>query len=66
VIAASEHAPAEDADVPDIVALMNRAYRGFGASSDWSTEASYITVDRTTELPLRAVLAAKPAASLLT
>ena len=66
LIAASELVPAEDADVPSIVALMNRAYRGSGTSSGWSTEAGYITGDRTTERLLRADLAAKPAASLLT
>ena len=66
LIAASELVPAEDADVPSIVALMNRAYRGSGTSSGWSTEAGYITGDRTTERLLRADPAAKPAASLLT
>jgi len=64
-IAASELVPAEDADVPSVVALMNRAYRGSGTSS-WTTEASYITGNRTTELLLRADVAAKPEASLLT
>jgi len=51
--------------VPSVVALMNRAYRGSGTSS-WTTEASYITGNRTTELLLRADVAAKPEASLLT
>ena len=53
--------PATDEDVPHIVALMNRAYRGAG----WTTEADYIVGDRTTEPLLRADLAAKPDASLL-
>jgi len=64
--AASELVPANDEDVPHIVALMNRAYRGSGASSGWSTEAGYITGDRTTEHLLGADLAAKPEAALLT
>ena len=64
LIAASELVPAEDADVPSIVALMNRAYRGTGDDAGWSTER-YIEGDRTTEDFLRADLAAKPNASLL-
>ncbi len=66
VIAASDLIPAGDDDVPDIVVLMNRAYRGGGESTGWSTEADYITGDRTTEALLRADLAASPEASFLT
>ncbi len=65
-IAASELRPARDADVPHIVALMNRAYRGSGTASGWTSEGSYITGDRTTEALLRADLAAQPDASFLT
>jgi ribosomal protein S18 acetylase RimI-like enzyme len=54
-----------DGDVPRVVALINRAYRGSGISSSWSTEASYLSGDRTTEELLRADLVAKPEASLL-
>ncbi len=54
-----------DDDVPAIVALMNRAYRGAGLAPSWSTEAAYITGDRTTSELLRADLVAKPAAFLL-
>jgi GNAT superfamily N-acetyltransferase len=54
-----------DNDVPRVVALINRAYRGLGTSSSWSTEASYLSGDRTTEELLRADLVAKPEASLL-
>lgn len=57
--------PATDNDVPRIVALMNRAYRGSGTSSGWTTEANFISGDRTTEDFLRADLVAKPNASLL-
>lgn len=42
-------APVTDADVPRVVALMNRAYRGSGPSAGWSTEAAYLSGDRTTE-----------------
>ena len=58
-------AKATDADVPRIVALMNRAYRGSGGSSGWSTEESYLSGDRTTEALLRTDMREKPAASLL-
>ena len=57
--------PVEDADIPTVVALINWAYRGSGSSSGWSTEASYLSGDRTTEALLRADLNAKPDASLL-
>jgi len=55
----------QDDDVPRIVLLMNRAYRGAGSSAGWNTEAAYIAGDRTTEALLRAEIAEKPAASLL-
>jgi ribosomal protein S18 acetylase RimI-like enzyme len=57
--------PIRDDDVPRIVALMNRAYRGVGPAAGWNTEAAYIAGDRTTEALLRAEIAGKPAASLL-
>ena len=56
--------PAADADVPGIVRLMNRAYRGAGAGG-WSTQEAYLSGDRITEDVLRADLIAKPEASLL-
>jgi DNA-binding MarR family transcriptional regulator/GNAT superfamily N-acetyltransferase len=61
----AELAPAMDADVPAIVALMNRAYRGPVSASSWATEAGYITGNRTTEALLREEMAAAPGASLL-
>jgi DNA-binding MarR family transcriptional regulator len=64
--ASGELVPANDDDVPHIVALMNRAYRGSGPSAGWTTEAGYIAGERTTERHLRADLAASPEASLLT
>ena len=54
--------PADDDDLPAIVALMNRAYRG---NIGWTTENAYLAGDRTTEALLRAELTAKPSAILL-
>ena len=59
------YVPVTDDEVPAVVALINRAYRGSGAAASWNTEAGLIAGDRTTEALLRADLAAKPAASLL-
>ena len=56
---------ATDDDVPGIVKLMNRAYRGPGSPPAWTTETAYIAGDRTTDALLRADLLAKPGASLL-
>jgi ribosomal protein S18 acetylase RimI-like enzyme len=56
--------PINDKDLPRIVTLMNRAYRGMGTAS-WSTQESYLSGDRITEDVLRADLLAKPCASLL-
>jgi ribosomal protein S18 acetylase RimI-like enzyme len=56
---------ATDADVPHIVSLMNRAYRGDATSSAWTTEAGYISGDRTTEALLREDMAAAPDAALM-
>ena len=58
--------PATDADVPRIVELMNRAYRGVGGgAASWSAEQAYIAGNRTTEALLREDVAANPAATLL-
>jgi DNA-binding MarR family transcriptional regulator len=62
---ARELAPATDADVPGVVALMNKAYRGVGTDAGWATEAAYLEGDRTTEALLRRDLATSPNASLL-
>jgi GNAT superfamily N-acetyltransferase len=56
---------AADADVPMIVSLMNRAYRGSGTEAGWNTETDYIEGDRTSEALLREELAAKPQGTLL-
>jgi DNA-binding MarR family transcriptional regulator/ribosomal protein S18 acetylase RimI-like enzyme len=57
--------PALDSDVPAIVSLMNRAYRGVGADAGWNSEAAYLEGERTTEPLLREEMSAKPEASLL-
>jgi len=57
--------PITDDDVPEIVALMNRAYRGSGASAGWNSEAAYLSGGRTTCDLLREDLLAKPEASFL-
>ena len=64
-LAACDLAPAGETDVPEIVALMNLAYRGGGVAPGWSTEAGYITGNRTTRELLRAELAEKPHAAFL-
>jgi ribosomal protein S18 acetylase RimI-like enzyme len=56
---------AADGDIPDIVRVINRAYRGSGASSGWSAEEAYLAGDRTTDEQLRADILAKPSAILL-
>jgi predicted N-acetyltransferase YhbS len=56
--------PATDADLPDIVALTNWAYRGTGAQQSWTVE-SYLEGARTTVEALQADLAAAPDAQLL-
>jgi ribosomal protein S18 acetylase RimI-like enzyme len=58
-------APAADPDLPHVVALMNRAYRGQAHEKTWSTEAHYIDGERTNLAMLRQDLATNPAASLL-
>ena len=62
----SMFAPVTDDNVPRIVAPINRAYRGSGAASGSSTEASYLSGERTTEeiFPRRPA-SAHPDASLL-
>jgi predicted N-acetyltransferase YhbS len=56
--------PATDADLPEIVALTNRAYRDTGPQASWNVE-SLIAGERTNEAWLREDLAAAPEANLL-
>ena len=55
---------ATDADVPAIVALMNRAYRG-ESDAGWTTEADLIAGTRTTDAMLREDIASVPDATML-
>jgi GNAT superfamily N-acetyltransferase len=56
---------ATDADVPDVVSLINRAFRGRGEEAGWSIKEEYIEGTRITEDLLREDMAAKPHATLL-
>jgi DNA-binding MarR family transcriptional regulator/ribosomal protein S18 acetylase RimI-like enzyme len=64
-IASEELVHARDTDIPDIVALMNRAYRGPPTATNWATEAGYITGNRTNEALLRSEIGSAPTASLM-
>jgi hypothetical protein len=57
--------PADAADIPAIVKLMNAAYRGTGPDAGWNSEADFIEGDRTSEAGLRQELASKPESTLL-
>jgi GNAT superfamily N-acetyltransferase len=57
--------PATDADIDDIAALVNGAYRGEGAGAGWTTEAAYIDGQRTDAPTLRRDLKEQPQALLL-
>ncbi len=57
--------PAHQSDLPAVVALANRAYRGNTDQPGWTTEAAYITGPRLTLDLLREDLAHKPHAVLL-
>ena len=54
-----------DEDVPAVVTLINRAYRGSGSSASWNTETAHLAGDRTTADLLRADMRAKPKAAML-
>jgi ribosomal protein S18 acetylase RimI-like enzyme len=58
-------APALNADLPDIVALVNASYRGESARRGWTHEADYIDGERTNLETLKADLASNPGARLL-
>ncbi len=55
---------ATEADLPEIVALTNRAYRDTGPQASWNVE-SMIEGQRTNEADLRAEIAASPKGRLL-
>ncbi len=56
---------ATHADIPAVVELMNRAFRGHGADASWSTEERYLEGTRTSEELLREEMAAHLEAKLL-
>ncbi len=59
-------APAQPAEFPAIVTLVNSAYRGQGAQAGWTTEAGYIDGQRIDLESLKQDLAEAPNAVLLT
>ncbi|MCB5180208.1 GNAT family N-acetyltransferase [Streptomyces antimicrobicus] len=48
--------PAEEADVPALVELVESAYRGEGSRAGWTTEADYLDGQRTDEGGVREVI----------
>lgn len=57
--------PACDHELPAVVSLLNRAYRGAEGEASWNSEAGYIDGDRTNEPLLRQELADSPDGRLL-
>lgn len=57
--------PAEEADLPAVVALVNSAYRGDGSKAGWTTEADYLDGQRTSLADLTADLAVPSRPTLL-
>src|ERR1700688_750200 len=57
--------PAIEADYPEIIALVNLAFRATGPGASWNAEAGIIEGQRLNDSLLREDLAKKPAAHLL-
>jgi len=57
--------PSTETDLPAVVELMNRAFRGNGSQAGWCTEARYIEGDRTTLPLLRDQVSSTPDGHLL-
>lgn len=57
--------PATEADYPEVIELVNVAFRGSGPISSWNIEAGIIEGQRINESLLREDLAAKPEAHFL-
>jgi ribosomal protein S18 acetylase RimI-like enzyme len=57
--------PVTKSDLPEVVDLINLAYRGKGADAGWTTENAYIEGQRTGLSHLQEELAAKPQALFL-
>lgn len=58
-------AAAKEAELPEIVDLINGAFRGSGKNASWNTEAAFIHGNRTTLALLKGELALHPKAELL-
>jgi ribosomal protein S18 acetylase RimI-like enzyme len=58
-------APADSADLPAVVELVNSAYRGVGSKAGWTTEADYIDGQRTSLADLTEDLRGDPTPTLL-
>lgn len=58
--------PCQDHELADLAALVNSAYRGELAAKGWTSESYLLGGQRTDETTLRADLAAKPDATILT
>jgi GNAT superfamily N-acetyltransferase len=54
-----------DEDVPEVVSLINLAFRGTGEDAGWATKEQFIEGTRTTEDQLREDMSAKPQGVLL-
>jgi ribosomal protein S18 acetylase RimI-like enzyme len=57
--------PAREAEYPEIIDLINLAFRGAGPAASWNTEAVFVEGPRLNESLLHEDLAAKPKAHLL-
>jgi ribosomal protein S18 acetylase RimI-like enzyme len=57
--------PATSADIPDIVALMNAAYRGIGGDAGWTHEIGVVGGTRTDASTIAAMLATETGVILL-
>ena len=57
--------PAAEADYPEVIDLVNLAFRGSGPSASWNVESGFIEGQRLNESLLRDDFAAKPEGLLL-
>jgi hypothetical protein len=63
--AAPNLAVGAEADLPDIAALMNLAFRGGGPDAGWTSEADHFQGNRTSEALLGEDIAANAATAML-
>jgi ribosomal protein S18 acetylase RimI-like enzyme len=57
--------PHHPSDLPEVVDLVNSAYRGQSAKAGWTHEGDYVDGQRTSLADLQAILASEPAPKLL-